>query len=83
LSLRDDRGGELIGFSGSGSAKIWMTFYDEWFRGQGWSPTDKWSVGAAAWSASFRRPQDSEAHRVEIRFAADDNGELAGLIQIQ
>jgi hypothetical protein len=82
LSLRDEKGGALIGFSGHGSAKIWMTFYDDWFRGHGWSPTDKWSIGAAAWSASFRRPQDPEVHRVEIRFAADENGELTGLIQI-
>jgi len=82
LSLRDEKGGALIGFSGRGSAKTWMTFYDDWFSRQGWSQTYQWSVGAAAWSASYRRPRESETGRVEIRFAADERGELTGLIQI-
>ncbi len=84
LSLRDENGAALIGFSGRGSAKVWMKFYDDWCLHQGWSPTEnKWSIGAQAWSASFRRQQDAAVHRVEIRLAADEQGELTGLIQMQ
>jgi hypothetical protein len=83
LSVRDERGGALIGFSGSGSARNWMTFYDDWFARQGWSKTDKWSIGAESWSASYRRPQAPQAGRVEIRFAVDHDGEMTGLLQIQ
>src|SRR4029077_4955922 len=40
LSLRDEKGGALIGFSGNGSAQKWMKFYDDWFERQGWSKAD-------------------------------------------
>lgn len=83
LSVRDERGGALIGYSGSGSPQDWMKFYDDWFLRQGWSKTDKWSIGTESWSASFRRQHDPDAGRVEIRFAADGDGRLTGLIQIQ
>jgi hypothetical protein len=83
LSIRDERGGQLLGFSGSGSAQIWMEFYDDWFARQGWSKTDKWSTGAEAWSARFTPPSASQAGWIEIRIAADRNGDLTGLIQIQ
>jgi hypothetical protein len=83
LSVRDERGGLVLGFYGSGSAPNWMKFYDDWFARQGWSKTDKWSTGAEAWSARFTPQQVSQAGSVEIRFAADHDGEMTGLLQIQ
>jgi hypothetical protein len=83
MSVRDERGGAVIGFSGTGSAHAWMKFYDDWFSGQGWPQTDKWSIGADAWSASFSRLPASPAGRVEIRFAAEGNGQLTGILQTQ
>ena len=82
LSLRDERGGALIGFSGSGSPQTWMTFYDEWFTGRGWSNPDRWSVGAEAGSARYSKPGVPEAGHVEIRFAADGNGNLTGILHV-
>jgi len=81
MSLRDERGGLLVGFSGSGSAAAWMKFYDDWFGRQAWSKTDKWSTGSESWSARFSNPDAPSAGHVEIRFAADQNGILTGLLQ--
>lgn len=83
LSVRDERGGLVLGFSGSGSAQIWMKFYDDWFLRQGWSKTDKWSTGTEAWSARFSNPKAPGAGYVEIRFAEDSHGELTGLLNVQ
>jgi hypothetical protein len=83
LSVRDERGGLVLGFSGSGSAQIWMKFYDDWFLRQGWSKTDTWSTGAGAWSASFTPLREPLRGKVEIRLAADHDGNLTGLLQSQ
>ena len=83
LSVRDERGGLVLGFYGSGSAQKWMKFYDDWFARQGWSKREKWSTGAEAWSARFAPSQVSREGWVEIRFAADHDGNLTGLLQVQ
>ena len=82
LSVRDERGGQVLGFSGSGSAQNWMTFYDDWFAGQGWSNPDRWSTGTETWSARFSKPGVPKAGRVEIRFAADGKGDLTGILDV-
>ena len=83
LSLRDERGGLMLGFSGSGLAQNWMTFYDDWFAGQGWAKSDHWSTGKQTWSVRFIKPGFPEAGRIEIRIAVDQKGELTGLLQSQ
>jgi hypothetical protein len=82
LSLRDERGGMLVGFSGNGSPAEWMTFYDDWWAGQGWSAGDGWMTGGGTWSARFLKPGAPQAGRVEIQFAEGANRELTGLLQI-
>ncbi len=82
LSRRDERGGLLVGFSGTGSPREWIQFYDDWFAGQGWSLEEGWLTGGGAWSARFRKPGAPEAGRVEIQFAEAANRELSGLLQI-
>ncbi len=87
LSLRDERGGMLVGFSGSGGPSVWMKFYDDWFAGRGWSSGDGWAAGGVeagkrSWSVRFQKPEHSEAGRVEIQFAEGPNREMIGLLQI-
>jgi hypothetical protein len=82
LSLRDERGGTLVGFSGRGSPPEWMKFYDEWFAGRGWSSGDGWMTGGGSWSARFQKPGTPGAGRVEVQFADAGNRELTGLLQI-
>jgi len=83
LSLRDERGGQLIGFSGGGSPRDWMTFYDDWFAERGWSAPGGWSAGDLAWSARFQKSDGSEAGRIDVRFASERSGGLTGLLQVQ
>jgi len=82
LSLRDERGGMLVGFSGNGSSAEWMKFYDDWFADQGWSAGDGWMTGGGAYSARFHKPGAPQAGRVEVQFAEGANHELSGLLQI-
>lgn len=82
LSLKDERGAALVGFSGTGEPDRWMQFYDRWFTSRGWTLSDGWSVGQEVWSARFAAPGSSDRERVEIRFARDRRGELAGLWQV-
>jgi hypothetical protein len=82
LSLRDETGAALVGFSGAGQPDVWMQFYDRWFTDRRWTSADGWSVGQEVWSARFARPGGSDGERVEIRFARDRRGELAGLWQV-
>ena len=82
LSLRDERGGMLVGFSGKGSPPQWIQFYDDWFAERGWSAEEGWLSAGGAWSARFRKPGVPEAGRVEIQFAEAANRELTGLLQI-
>ena len=82
LSLRDERGGMLVGFSGKGSPAEWTEFYDDWFGAQGWSSEDGWMSAGGAWSARFRKPDAPAAGRVEIQFAEGAKNELTGLLQI-
>jgi hypothetical protein len=82
LSLRDERGGMLVGFSGNGSPPEWMKFYDDWFTGQGWSSGEGWFMGGGACSARFHKPGAPQAARVEVQFAEGANRELTGLLQI-
>jgi len=82
LSLRDERGGAIIGFYGSGEPGDWMKFYDKWFANEKWSADERGRVGARAWSAQFRKTDAADDGRVEIQFAVDGNRQLTGLIQI-
>jgi hypothetical protein len=82
LSLRDERGSMLVGFSAQGSPAEWTEFYDDWFGAQGWSSEDGWISAGGAWSARFRKPAAPQAGRVEIQFAEGANRELTGLLQI-
>ena len=82
LSLRDERGGAFIGFSGDGTPQAWVKFYDDWFATAGWSSGTGWLDGAEAWSARFHKPDAPEAGRVEIQFAVGGRRELTGLLQI-
>jgi hypothetical protein len=82
LSLKDERGAALVGFSGSGDPLRWMQFYDRWFADRDWTSTEGWSSGQDVWSGRFTGPGDSEPERVEIRFARDRRGELTGLWQV-
>src|SRR5262249_3133356 len=80
LSLRDVRGGIVLGFSGRGSPTEWMKFYDDWFSGKGWSSDDGWLNGDGASSARFHKPGAPEAGRAEIQFAEGSHGELMGML---
>ena len=82
LSLRDERGGALVGYSGSGSGQAWMKHYDGWFAAQGWSSNEGWRTEGGTWSARFRNQKDPAAGWVEIHFAEDAHRELTGLVQI-
>ena len=82
LSVRDERGGGMVGFSGPGPASGWLKFYDEWFAARGWSAAAGWTTGDAAWSARFRPDQEGTSGHVEVQLAAAGAGELAGLLQI-
>lgn len=81
LSLRDARGGTLVGFSAAGRAETLMTFYDDWFRQQGWLPGEGWHGGNRVWTARYRSDAKSMTHEVDVRFAEDSGGLLSGLLQ--
>ncbi len=82
LSLRDERGGLLVGFAGIAAPQDWVQFYDDWFAEKGWSSEEGWLTGGGAWSVRFRKPGAPEAGRVEIQFAEAANRKLTGLLQI-
>jgi hypothetical protein len=82
LSLRDEHGGALVGFSGSGSAPQWMNHFDDWFIAQGWLNGEGWRTGDGSWSARYHKQVSPTAARVEIHFAEDLRREFTGLIQI-
>jgi hypothetical protein len=82
LSLRDEQGSAIIGFSGNDSAGQWIKFYDDWFTDRGWSSGEGWLTSTSAWSARFDEPGGSAGRRVEIQFARDGYGELSGLLQV-
>jgi hypothetical protein len=82
LSVRDERGGLLVGFAGTGLPAEWMHFYDDWFADAGWSSEAGWLTSGGAWSVQFRKPGAHDAGRVEIQFAEGANREMTGLLQI-
>jgi hypothetical protein len=82
LSLRDERGGMLVGFSGNGSPAEWMKFYADYFADQGWWAGEGWMTGGGACSARFHKPGAPQAGRVEVQVAEGANHELTGLLQI-
>jgi hypothetical protein len=82
LSLRDERGSSIVGFSGRGDDGEWIRFYDDWFADRGWSSGEGWLKSAAACSARFDERRGSAGRRAEIQFARDGNGELSGLLQV-
>ncbi len=79
LSLRDERGGVLTGFSGNGTPEEWIKFYEDRSSTRGWTRSDAWSAGNESWSARFAR---REGGWVDVRFAKDRRGELAGILQV-
>src|SRR5262249_39612925 len=80
LAIREERGGAMIGFYGSGDPQEWMRFFDGWFAEREWS-VDGWLAGSKVWSARFRSPDGDEHGHVEIQLA-EDYHELTGLIQV-
>lgn len=82
LSLRDQQGGLLAGFSGQGMPQEWVKYYDGWFTERGWSSSDGWQTAGAAWSARFQKPESPQSGRVEIQFVEHANQELTGLLWV-
>lgn len=80
LGLRDERGGSLVGFSGSGSPETWMKFYEEWFGERDWT-TEGWQVTGSSWGTRFL-PPEAEMGIVEVEFALDGQGGLTGVISV-
>jgi hypothetical protein len=79
LSLRDERGSVLMGFSGTAAPEEWIKFYEDRCSERGWTRSDAWSAGNESWSARFAR---REGGWVDVRFAKDRHGELAGVLQV-
>lgn len=79
MSLRDERGSLLLGFSGSNTPQDWVAFYDGFCTAHGWTRTVDWSPGNESWAARFAR---REGGWVDIRFARDQRGELTGVLQV-
>jgi hypothetical protein len=82
LSLRDEQGSAIVGFSGMDDVGEWIKFYDDWFADRGWSSGEGWLKTTTAWSARFDERGGSAGRRAEIHFARDGNGELSGLLQV-
>jgi hypothetical protein len=82
LSLRDEQGSAIVGFSGMDDVGEWIKFYDDWFADRGWSSGEGWLKSTIAWSARFDEGGGSAGRRIEIQFARDGNGELSGLLQV-
>jgi hypothetical protein len=81
LSLRDEQGSSIVGFSEKNDVGEWIKFYDDWFADRGWSG-EGWLNSTTAWSARFDERRGLGGRRVEIQFARDGNGELSGLLQV-
>ncbi|MFN0054423.1 MAG: hypothetical protein ACKV0T_19785 [Planctomycetales bacterium] len=80
LSLRDERGGGLTGFSGSGVPSEWMDFFDTELPRSGWKNRDGWRGSGATWIATFW--QSSGEARVELQLTGDGSGGLAGMLTL-
>jgi hypothetical protein len=79
LSLRDERGSLLLGFSGNGDPEEWIRFYEDQCSKCGWARSAAWSQGNESWAARFAR---RDGDWVDVRFAKDRRGELTGVLQV-
>jgi hypothetical protein len=79
LSLRDERGSLLAGFSGRGAPQEWISFYDDLDESRGWVRSGAWSIGNDSWAARFARRAGGW---VDVRFAIDRRGEMTGVLQV-
>ncbi len=82
LSLRDEQGSSIIGFSGKDDVGEWIRFYDNWFADRGWSSDEGWLKSTTARSARFEKRGGAAGGIAEIQFARDGSGELSGLLQV-
>lgn len=84
LALREERGGELIGFSGNGAPEEWSRFYDEWFASHGWYSADGWQTVGGSWTARFVPQGETGAARfvADVQFGTDSGGSLMGLVNL-
>jgi hypothetical protein len=69
----------LVAFSGSSHPEDWKTFYDDWFRRNGWQTVTAWQPSGGAWYAKYAK---TDGGSVDIRFSPDDRGGQSGLLMI-
>lgn len=81
LALRDQSGGMLVGFAGSGPPAAWTRYYDDWFRTHGWRSAAGWQISGTNWAAGFS-PAVPAGGRVDIHFSGAGKEDLTGLISV-
>jgi hypothetical protein len=84
LSLRNDAGDGVVGFSGTAEPEDWRRGFDGWFKSHGWAPARAWSELNGSWSARFATPADdaetSWQGTVDVQISRDQEGRLSGLL---
>jgi len=80
LSLKEDCGGSLVGFSGNGSPQSWSRFYDNWFKSHGWHAPHGWNHAPGNHAARFVPQEANQLGSVDIQLGEDGSGAVMGLI---
>ena len=80
MSLREDAGGALVGFSGYGSPEAWRQSFDDWFETHHWKSTG-WKGSGANWSAQFSR-SDAAGGSIVVQFGSSGGTGLTGILNL-
>jgi hypothetical protein len=79
LAVHVSGGGAVVAFRGDGPPEVWKSFYDQWFRSQGWT-SGSWRQWGDSWSVRYVRQTDGRAASVDIQFGSDGRGTRSGLL---
>lgn len=79
LSLRAASGSALVGFRGSGNARVWAQFYDEHFADGQWQGSPTWDRRGGIWRRRFRH---ARLGSIDVQLIAAAEKSLSGLLVI-
>ena len=80
-SIRDHSGLCWIGFTGAGSPRQWMRFFDGSLAERGWERTSEWRIDDRSCAARFISASDS-AGTVDVHFSTAGQDQLSGIISV-
>ncbi len=81
MSIHVPGGPALVRFAGNEPAEAWKAHFDSWFAGMGW-PAGKWQREGPRWQCRARGAMRDRPVSVDVQFASDDAGRLAGVLMV-